>query len=129
MTNQKGTKGESDRVKYFRARGWHHATRIVKKGARDEGDIVLDHAVPVVVESKETKAFTPASFIAELEAEIANANGEFGFVIWKRRGTTAVGKYYCLTTVDQIMGLIERVWHPSESQRRPVSETKPFTRR
>ena len=115
----KGTKGETDRVNYLRARGWHYATRIPKKGARDEGDIILDQAVPVMVESKETKSFTPSTFVAEMEAQITNAKAEFGFVIWKKRGTTDVGKYYALTTVEQIMGLVERVYSPSPPQARP----------
>lgn len=123
MTNragQKGTKGESDRVKYLRSRGWHYATRIPKAGARDKGDMILDQAVPVMIESKETKAFTPSTFVAEMDVQITNAAAEFGFVIWKKRGTTDVGKYYALTTVDQIMGLIERVYHPSPPQIEPA---------
>lgn len=115
MTNragQKGTKGETDRVRYFIARGWKYATRIPKKGSRDCGDMILDQAVPVMIESKETKSFTPSTFIAEMEAQIANAQAEFGFVIVKKRGTTDIGKYYALTTVEQQMSLIERVWSP-----------------
>jgi hypothetical protein len=109
-SGQKGTKGESDRVKYLRGRGWRYATRIPKAGARDKGDIILDQAVPVMVESKETRSFTPAAFIKEMDVQIANAEAEFGFVIWKKRGTTDVGQYYALTTVEQMMNLVERVW-------------------
>jgi hypothetical protein len=69
-----------------------------------------------MVESKETKAFTPSSFVAEMNAQIVNKHAEFGFVIVKKRGTTDVGQYYALTTVDQMMGLVERVWQPSTNQ-------------
>lgn len=109
---RKGTKGETDRVNYFRCRGWRYATRIPKAGAKDKGDLILDQAVPVMIESKETKAFTPSTFIAEMEAQIKNAEAEFGFVVVKKKGTTDVGRYYCLTTVDQMMSLVERVWTP-----------------
>ena len=75
-----------------------------------------DQAVPVMVEVKTVKAFTPSTFIAEVEAQIINAAAEFGFAIVKKRGTADVGKYYALTNVDQMMSLIERVYHPSTPQ-------------
>ncbi len=115
MTNRagvKGTRGETDRVNYFRSRGWRYATRIPKAGAKDKGDLILDQAVPVMIESKEVKAFTPSTFVSEMEAQIKNAESEFGFVVVKKKGTTDVGKYYALTTVDQMMSLVERVWTP-----------------
>ena len=121
MTNpsgNKGTKGETARVKYLVARGWKYATRIPKTGNRDKGDLILDQAVPVVIESKETKGFTPSSFLAELEAEIANANGEFGFVIAKKRGTTDVGQYYALTSVERMMWLVEQVYSKPDPEPR-----------
>lgn len=80
--------------------------------------MILDQAVPVMIESKETKAFTPSTFIAEMEAQIIHAQAEFGFVIVKKKGTTDVGKYYALSTVDQMMSLVERVWPPPETPER-----------
>jgi hypothetical protein len=109
---RKGTRGETDRVNYFKSRGWKYATRIPKAGAKDKGDMVLDQAVPVMIESKEVKAFTPSTFIAEMEAQIIHAQAEFGFVIVKKKGTTDVGKYYCLLTVDLMMDLLEKVYPP-----------------
>jgi len=109
-SGRKGTKGETDRVNYFKSRGWKYATRIPKAGAKDKGDMILDQAVPVMIESKETKSFTPSTFISEMEDQIIHAQAEFGFVIVKKKGTTDVGKYYCLTTVDQIMSLLEKVY-------------------
>ncbi len=112
---RKGTHGETARVNYFKARGWKYATRIPKAGAKDKGDLILDQAVPVMIESKETKAFTPSTFISEMEVQVQNSNAEFGFVIVKKKGTTDVGKYYALTTVDQLMSLLERVWEPPQA--------------
>lgn len=108
----KGTKGETARVRWLQSRGWRYATRIPKKGNRDCGDLILDQTVPVMVESKETKSFTPSIFIKEMEAQISHAGAEFGFVMVKRRGTADVGQYYALTTVEQMLSLIERVWAP-----------------
>ena len=111
-SKRRGTKGESDRVKYLQARGWRYARRIVMEGAADKGDLILDQAVPVVIESKEVKArnFSPSTFIKECEAEIENAGAEFGFFIVKKVGTTNVGDYYALCTVDRMMWLIEQVY-------------------
>lgn len=119
-SGQKGTSGETARVNYLKARGWRFATRIPKKGNRDCGDLILDQAVPVMIESKETRAFTPSTFVAEMNVQIENACAEFGFVIVKKKGTTDVGQYYALTTVDQIMGLVERVWSPPPPEKPKV---------
>lgn len=119
-SGQKGTKGETARVNYLRARGWRYATRIPKKGNRDCGDMILDQVVPVMIESKETRAFTPSTFVAEMNAQIENAEAEFGFVIVKKKGTTDVGQYYALTTVEQMMSLIERVWVPPPPEKPKV---------
>jgi len=100
----------------MRSRGWLYATRIPKKGARDCGDMILDQAVPVMVESKEVKTFTPSTIVNEVAVQIENAKAEFGFAIVKRRGTTDVGKYYALTSVETMMSLIERVYRPSPAQ-------------
>lgn len=119
---QKGTKGETDRVRWLIARGWRYATRIPKKGNRDCGDLILDQTVPVMIESKETKAFIPSKFLDEMTVQIENAGAEFGFVIVKRRGTTDVGRYYALTDVENMMNLIERVWSkpPAAPVAKPV---------
>lgn len=119
-SGKKGTSGETARVNYLKARGWRYATRIPKKGNRDCGDLILDQSVPVMIESKETRAFTPATFVAEMGAQIENACAEFGFVIVKKKGTTDVGQYYALTDVHNMMNLIEKVWPPPPPERPKV---------
>lgn len=123
-SGQKGTKGETDRVRYMQSRGWKYATRIPKKGNRDCGDMILDQAVPVMIESKETKSFTPSVFNDEMTVQVENAAAEFGFVIVKRRGTTDVGRYYALTDVSNMMNLIERVWPPPVDERPRLKMTR-----
>jgi hypothetical protein len=95
-----GTFHESHVVRWLKRNGWPYARRITLKGARDEGDIALGDGVPVAVEAKAEKTITLAEYIRELEVEIVNANAETGVVIIKRRGTTDVGQYYALTTVE-----------------------------
>jgi hypothetical protein len=45
-----------------------------------------------------------------MEAQIINSDAKFGFVVVKKKGTTDVGKYYAITTVDHMMNLIEQVF-------------------
>lgn len=81
-----GRKFESDIVKYLRANEFK-AERLHLSGRFDEGDLWFEGAeymVPtgdrtidlrerlVVVEAKRTKAFTPAQWVAEAQAEAAN---------------------------------------------------------
>jgi HJR/Mrr/RecB family endonuclease len=98
---KRGTEHETRCVRWLRAHGWSYARRITQKGSRDEGDIRLADGVPVVIEAKNEKAITIGTYIAELDAECVNAECDQGVVIIKRRGTTDVGKYYALTTVDR----------------------------
>lgn len=105
-----GTKHETHTVTWFKAHGWPYARRIVLKGQRDEGDIDLGNGIPVVLEAKAERAVTLAAYVKELGAEIVNADAETGFVIIKRRGTTDVGKYYALTTVEHANTLLRQVY-------------------
>lgn len=110
MTNPKGRYQESLVVKWLIFRGWLYAKRIRQKGALDEGDIHLGDGVPVVIESKNTKSFDLAGSVKETEAEIINAGAEFGYAILKRRGTTDVGQYYAVTTVERMDWLLQQVY-------------------
>lgn len=104
MTNRakaRGTEHETRCVRWFRTHGWPYARRLVLKGSRDEGDISLGDGVELVIEAKNEKKIVLGSYIRELDAECENAGSDQGVVIIKRRGTTDVGKYYLLTTVDR----------------------------
>jgi hypothetical protein len=105
-----GTAHESRSVTWLKRNGWPYARRITMKGQRDEGDIDLGNGIPVVVEAKAEKAIDLAGYVKELGAEIVNADAETGVVIIKRRGTTDVGKYYALTTVENWNNLARQVY-------------------
>jgi hypothetical protein len=85
----------------LRKHGWRYAKRLTQKGQRDEGDISLGDGVEVVLEAKNEKAWTPGNYIRELDVECENAGFFQGAVIIKRKGTTDVGQYYLLTTVEK----------------------------
>jgi hypothetical protein len=98
---KKGTEHESSVTKWFIQHGWPHAKRLVLKGNRDLGDVSLGDGVAVVVEAKNERAINLGAYIRELDIECLNAGFTQGVVIIKRRGTTDVGQYYVLTTVQR----------------------------
>jgi len=68
------------------------------------GDI---NAAPgLVIECKNEKKFTLASYMDELDQEMFNAEALTGAVWLKRPGTTAVGKAYAIMPVDVHMRLL-----------------------
>jgi Holliday junction resolvase len=92
---QKGTKFESDVMKYLRSLG-HFAERLAKAGANDEGDIVTIIAGQTyILECKNRKSINLPQFWAEAQTEAANYAKARGlllappaFVIVKRRNAS-----------------------------------------
>jgi len=88
----KGTKFESDIVKYLRKLG-HFADRLARAGANDEGDVVTIIAGQTyILECKNRKSLNLPQFWAEAQTEAANyakARGQVvappAFVIVKKR--------------------------------------------
>lgn len=88
----KGTKFESDIVKYLRKLG-HFADRLARAGANDEGDVVTIIAGQThILECKNKKSLNLPQFWAEAQTEAANYAKARGlvveppaFVIVKRR--------------------------------------------
>jgi hypothetical protein len=88
----KGTKFESDVMKYLRKLG-HFAERLAKAGANDEGDLVTIIAGQTyILECKNRKSLDLPQFWAEAQTEAANYAKARGlvveppaFVIVKRR--------------------------------------------
>lgn len=119
-SKKKGTFHETQSVIWLRRNGWVFAKRITQKGNKDEGDIVLGDGIPVAIEAKNEKAISLATYIRELENEIAASGAETGVVIIKRRGTTDVSRYYALTTVGMWNDLTRQVYKVSYPKRRIV---------
>jgi Holliday junction resolvase len=91
----KGTKFESDVMKYIRSFG-HFAERLAKAGANDEGDLVTIIAGQTfILECKNRKKIDLPAFWKEAQKEAANyakARGQVvappAFVIVKRRNAS-----------------------------------------
>ena len=89
---QKGTKFESDVMKYLRSLG-HFVERLAKAGAKDEGDLVCIIAGQTyILELKNRKKIDLPTFWSEAQAEAENyakargiASMPPAFVIVKRR--------------------------------------------
>ena len=103
----KGTKFESDVMKYLRKLG-HFAERLAKAGANDEGDLVTIIAGQTyILECKNRKSLDLPQFWAEAQTEAANYAKARGlvveppaFVIVKRR-QHGVEKAWVIQDLDQ----------------------------
>lgn len=112
MSKQKqlGTQHETDIVNWLKSKGWKYATRIVLKGGKDEGDVVLSERIPFVIEAKTAKSTTDraalGTWLRELATEVENGGYEGGAVVHKKRGTTDVGEYIVLMPMKYLHELL-----------------------
>ena len=102
---QKGTKAETDVVRYLQKRGWKAAERRALKGTLDCGDIA--GVEDVCLEVKNQKAQDLAGWVEELKVEIVNAKANTGAVIHKRKGKTDVGEWYATMPVQVYLDLLK----------------------
>ena len=104
MTNRpkaKGTALETAIVRHVIEFGLP-AQRVTLHGAYDRGDVhIYDGEGLVVVEAKNTptRLDLPGA-LAELAVEKVNAAADRGVVVFKRKGTTDVGRYYAVQEFD-----------------------------
>ena len=104
---QKGTKFESDVMKFLRSLG-HFAERLAKAGANDEGDIVTIIAGQTyILECKNRKSINLPQFWAEALTEADNYAKARGlpfsppaFVIVKRRNAS-IEDAWVITTLEK----------------------------
>lgn len=112
-----GTSHETAIKDWLRKNGWPYAERKVLSGSADEGDLRLSERVPFVIEAKTAKSTTDraslGTFVNELEAEVKNAGVELGAVVFKRRGTTDVGKYYAIMPMHMLNELLKKAYPQS----------------
>ena len=102
----KGSRHERNIAEYLVSKGWKRAVRRGGAGAtNDRGDI--DGLYGVVIEAKDEKRHDYSGYLRELINEVKNAKASTGVVIVKKRGTTNVGEYYALMTVDMWVELLK----------------------
>lgn len=99
MSRRKGAGHERDVIAWLRSRGRPHVERRIAGMADDRGDITGWPGV--VCECKNAAKITLGVWVAQLEAEIVEADADTGVVIIKRKGTTDPGAYYAVTTLDR----------------------------
>ena len=88
----KGTKGESAIVDYLRGEGFAACERRALNGNTDKGDVAGIH--DTVIEAKRANRIELASWLAELDVEMRNANARFGAVWAWRRGKSNPADWY-----------------------------------
>ena len=94
-------------MRHLKEHGWPWARRLVRAGARDEGDVTLGDGIPVTIECKNEKAIKLSEAQRELKVEMANAGNKWGFAVHKKRGTTNVGEYYAVLPVAVLMDILD----------------------
>lgn len=104
-SKQKGTAAETAVVKYLKENGFPYAERRALHGTLDKGDIT--GCGPIVFEVKNHKAMDLAGWVAELKAEIANAEAMTGAVVAKKRGTTFPGDWYAIMPFGLLVKLLK----------------------
>ena len=130
----KGTKFESDVMKYLRKLG-HFAERLAKAGANDEGDIVTIIAGQTyILECKNRKSLDLPQFWAEAQAEAANYAKARGlvveppaFVIVKRRRGSIEDAWVIQNLEEWVNGLSNKTIKAMEenSLEKEISNTIP----
>jgi Holliday junction resolvase len=110
---RKGSEYESGLVTYLRLLGYK-ATRLARRGSRDEGDIEIDLGDTVfIIEAKNAKAISLSEWLAESQVEAGNYAEARGMdpsrviplVVVKRR-MKGVDKSYAVTELDTLFRII-----------------------
>jgi hypothetical protein len=104
-SKRKGTQNETHNVVWWRGKG-HKAERKAPAGANDQGDIHVDDWF--LIEAKDTSRLDLAAGVSELLAELEHSGLEHGAVVFKRKGTLDVGRYYAVMPVELLQRLITR---------------------
>lgn len=95
----KGTLWETAVCQYLREHGFLATERRALAGNTDRGDIAGIQGV--MVEAKNTTRLELGQFMAEVQAQTANANAWLGVAWIKRRGKTSPGSGYVVMTGEQ----------------------------
>jgi hypothetical protein len=91
-SKRKGTAFETLVVDWLRDHGHRWVERRALTGNKDKGDVVL--------ECKNERSFDLGTWVAEAQAEAANAGVHIWAVVAKRRMKGDAGEQYVITTLD-----------------------------
>lgn len=109
-SKEKGTWLESKVRDYLREKlPFMDIDRMPLKGSKDEGDIkgFTIRGLKCVLECKNRVKLSLSEWMDEAEEEMANADAEFAFVVFKRKGVGErnIGKTYVLTTLENLAAI------------------------
>jgi hypothetical protein len=107
---RKGTPFETGIVKVLNDNGYTNAERRALAGAKDKGDIAGISGV--VIEAKNQNRITLAEWWTETEAEIKNANAEYGVCWFKRKGKSSPADGYVLMDGNMFLKILKQIVPP-----------------
>jgi len=103
-SKRKGTAWESAVAQYLIERGAPNAERRSLNGAKDRGDIA--GVLSVMIECKNEKTITLASYIDEVEVQRRNDHAAVAVAWIKRRGKGSPADGYVVMTGQQFIDLL-----------------------
>ncbi len=103
----KGSKAESDVVKWLKVNGFPYADRRIAGAQLDKGDISGVNGV--TIEVKNHARMDLSAWVKELEVEIKNDSAWTGTVLHKRKGRSDVNEWYCTMPAKVWVELIRRI--------------------
>jgi len=103
----KGSRAESDVVKWLKINGFPYADRRIAGAQLDKGDISGVNGV--TIEVKDHYRLDLSTWIKELEIEMKNDKAWTGTVLHKRRGKGDVGEWYATMPAKIWIELIRKI--------------------
>jgi len=103
----KGSKAESDVVKWLKVNGFPYADRRIAGAQLDKGDISGVNGV--TIEVKNHARMDLSAWVKELEVEIKNDSAWTGTILHKRKGRSDVNEWYCTMPAKVWVELIRRI--------------------
>jgi hypothetical protein len=108
---KKGADTEVKYVDYLRSHGVPNAERRHLNGVLDKGDIAgwnaSDGSWNVVVEVKSGASLKIPQWLAELDAEVANANAATGHIVVRPKGKPDPEDWFVIMPVNEFMDLMQ----------------------
>lgn len=101
----KGRETENAFVEFLRRNGVPHAERRRLTGSKDQGDITGWPGVCVEIKSGATLAIP--KWLAECDAETANAHADIGFVVVRPKGKPDPADWFVILRPESLMGLMK----------------------
>lgn len=111
----KGTRWNTEIVRFLREHGFTYAERRALAGSKDLGDVTGIPGGPVI-EAKNQNRHSFAEWLDEANVEAVNAHAPFGVVWAHRRGKTSAGSGYVLMDGNSFVMLLKEAGYAGGGQ-------------